>query len=391
MMFAAVVVTLTVASAIAQPGGGPPPALVRLDAVRMERVEQRREVTGELRAVQRAQLAAEEEGLVVEVHFETGDWVQEGQLLAKLDDKIRKLDLDRRRAVQLSAEATIREREAQIAKAERDLKRLQELQSRQGASKNEVDDGETRLREEEARLAQSKADLAAAVADVQTAEKRLKDMTILAPFSGNIVTRGVEVGEWVVIGESIAELVSIDSVDAYLDVPERFIGALSSPDVLVRLRIPALGTTIETPITTVIALGDRLARTFPVRIRLENKGERAGAGRLKPGMSVVGLVPTGEPTDALTIHKDAVLRNDAGSYVYFDAGGVAAVAPVEQLFAFGERVVIRSQLLKPGMNVITEGNERIFPGQPLMLMDAAPRAGAPSESAASDSPAGKGD
>jgi len=356
----------------------------------MERVEQRREVTGELRAVQRAQLAAEEEGLIVEIHFETGDWVEAGQLLAKLDDKIRALDLDRRRAVQLSAEATISEREAQIAKAERDLKRLQELESRQGASKNEVDDGMTRLKEEEARLAQAKANLAAAEADVQTAEKRLKDMTILAPFSGNIVSRGVEVGEWVVIGESIAELVAIDSVDAYLDVPERFIGALSSPGVMVRLRIPALGTTIETPITTVIALGDRLARTFPVRIRLENTGQKPGEGRLKPGMSVIGLVPTGEPSDSLTIHKDALMRNDAGSYVYFDAGGVAAVAPVEQMFAIGERVAIRSQLLKPGMNVITEGNERMFPGQPLMMM--ASPAGAPvSDASATNASTGKGD
>jgi multidrug efflux pump subunit AcrA (membrane-fusion protein) len=45
------------------------------------------------------------------------------------------------------------------------------------------------------------------------------------------------------------------------------------------------------------------------------------------------------------------------------------VAPVEALFASGDRVVVRSPMLKPGMTVLVEGNERVFPGQPLKFMD----------------------
>ena len=50
----------------------------------------------------------------------------------------------------------------------------------------------------------------------------------------------------------------------------------------------------------------------------------------------------------------------------FDAGGVAAVAPVQVEFAAGDRMVIREGALRPGMRVVVEGNERIFPGQPLI-------------------------
>ena len=64
------------AGAVAQPPGGFPPSPVVVDAARMETVEQWREVTGELRAVRRALLAAEEEGLVVEVVHEQGDAVK---------------------------------------------------------------------------------------------------------------------------------------------------------------------------------------------------------------------------------------------------------------------------------------------------------------------------
>lgn len=260
-----------------------------------------------------------------------------------------------------------------VEKAQRDLKRLRELQTSAGASQNEVDDAVTQIKSAEARLATAIADAESDKAMLSTAERRQSDMTIKAPFAGSVVRKRIEVGEWVSEGDPIIELVAIDSVDAYLDVPERFIAPLSSPGATVLLRIPALDLTIESAVTSVMASGDRLARTFPVRVRIANGPDGPAAGRLRPGMSVVGMVRTGEPIEALTIHKDAVMRNDAGAFVYFDAGGAAAVAPIEPQYAFGERVVVRSPVLKPGMGVITQGNERVFPGQPLSVIGAPPK------------------
>lgn len=359
---------LTATDASAQPSGGPPPALVAVDAARLERVEARREVTGEVRAVKQAALAAEEPGLVVSLAADTGQWVSEGEVIARLDDRLRALDVRRLVAEQRSAEATIAERQAMVDKARRDLDRLKELQRSSGASQNEVDDALTRLKEEEARHANALAEAESAKAELDIAQKRLADMSIKAPFAGSVVRKRIEVGEWVGAGDPIIEIVAIDAVDAYLDVPERFIAPLSSPGATVQLRVPALDRVIEAPVTSVLAAGDRLARTFPVRIRLANDVRGPAQGALRPGMSVVGLVLTGEPIEALTIHKDAVMRNDAGAFVYFDAGGTAAVAPIDPQFAFADRVVVRSPVLKPGMKIITQGNERVFPGQPLTIM-----------------------
>lgn len=357
--------------ATAQPGGGPPPARVSIDPVRLETIEPRREVTGEIRAVRQASLAAQEGGLVIDFTVDAGEWVEQGTVIARLDDGLRTLDVSRRLAELRSAEATVEERKAQVAKAERDLSRLQELERSAGASQNEVDDAGTRLKEEQARLAQALAMVESANAEHETASKRLRDMTITAPFAGSIVRKRVEIGEWVSEGDALVDVVAIDAVDVYLDVPERFTGPLSAPGAVVMLKIPALEREIESKVTTVLSAGDRLARTFPARIRLENKAGAAGDGMLRPGMSVVGLVPTGESAEALTIHKDAVLRNSAGSYVYFDGGGTAQVAPIEVLHAAGERVVVRSPVLKPGMGVLVEGNERVFPSQPLMIQNGA--------------------
>lgn len=360
-------------SALGQPGGGPPPALVNVDAVRLERVEARREVTGEVRAVRHAALAAEEAGLVVSIDVEVGDWVDEGQTLARLDAVLRSLDLERLKAERRSAESTVVEHEAMVEKARRDLERLRSLQTSAGASQSEVDDATTQVKGDEARLATAVADAESTRSMLRSAERRLADMEIKAPFAGSVVRKRVEAGEWVNEGDAVIELVAIDAVDAFLDVPERFIAPLASPGATVQVRVPALDESFDVPVAAVLAAGDRLARTFPVRLRIDNSADAPAKGRLRPGMSVIGLVQTGEPIEALTIHKDAVLRNDAGAFVYFDAGGAAAVAPIEPQFAFGERVVVRSPVLKPGMRTITQGNERVFPGQPLSVIGDPPK------------------
>jgi RND family efflux transporter MFP subunit len=363
--------------------GGPPPALVAVDAVRQERIEQRREVTGELRAVKRAEVATEESGQVVAMEVEAGDAVKAGQVIARLDDELRRLDVERLRAEVASDEAQVQERQAQVLKAQRDLSRLEDLSSRSGASQNEVDDAKTRVAEEKARLAQAEADQLSSKADLHFAERRLLNTSIVAPFDGSVVAKRTEVGQWLGEGDPVVDMVALSAVDAFLDVPERFIGALASSGSAVELRIPAIADTLSVSNVTILAEGDRLARTFRVRVRVDNAGPQSpGKGRLKPGMSVIGMVPTGEPADVLTIHKDAVMRNDAGSYVYFDGGGVAAVAPIESMFAVGDRVVVRSPVLKPGMNIITQGNERVFPGQPLKLLDASAPAAEPTPAAA---------
>jgi hypothetical protein len=86
------------------------------------------------------------------------------------------------------------------------------------------------------------------------------------------------------------------------------------------------------------------------------------------------MVPTGASENMVTVRKDALLRDDAGTFVFFDAGGMAMAARVERLWGVGERVVIRSDALRPGMKVVIEGNERMYPTQPIVDIDAPPAA-----------------
>ena len=326
----------------------------------------RRFVTGEVRAAAFSRVAAKEAGLVVAFDLDPGDAVVPGQVIARLDDTLMKLDLALAQSELAADRAVVTEREAELERAERDYERLSALAASEGAARRETEDARTEVAAMRARLDQARADVVRDEVTIRRAEARLNDFSIRAPFAGHVVATSTEVGEWVTGGGVIIELVDDAQVDVMLDVPEDYLlplqAAKDSVDAAaVSLRIDAAGVNLETRDITIVPSGDQLARTFPVRIRLDNAD-----GDIKPGMAAVAAVPTGNRGEALTVSKDAVMRSDVGWFVYFDAGGVAAVAPVQVEFAAGDRMVIREGALRPGMRVVVEGNERIFPGQPLI-------------------------
>ncbi len=347
--------------AVAQPSGGPPPANVVVDAARLDVIEPRREVTGELRALRRATLATQQPGLVMAVEFEEGDRVEHGAPLLRLDDTYAKIELEQAKSRVDSTKAVVAAREAQVVRANRDLASLRSLGD--SATEKETLDARSDVIVAEAQLGQAKSDLLAAEAAVQLAEQRLGDMTLRAPFTGSVTHKMTEVGQWVGIGDDVLEIVDISVVDAWLDVPEAFLSRLELDGVDAQIRLRATGEVFSAPVSAIVPDADRLSRLFPVRVRLDN-----AEGRLRPGMSIVGLAPTGARKEMLTIHKDALLRDDAGAFVYFDAGGAAGAARVRVLFAAGDRLVVESPALQAGTNLVIEGNERLFPGQPLSIV-----------------------
>lgn len=356
--------------AIAQPGGGgPPPTPVIVDAARIEDVEQSREVTGELRAVQRSLLAAEEDGLVIALMHEEGDAVKKGDVIAQLRDTYIKLEIQRVEAELAMKRALILEREADLDKAKRDVARMDELQSRASGVQSEVEDRRTLQRSAEARLDAAKSDLSVVQSQLDLARERLARMTLIAPFSGRIIAKRTEVGQWLSKGSAVVELLALDQVDAWLDVPEKYIDRLAESKSPIRIRVLATGKILEAPYSAIIPDADPLSRLFPVRIRLANPD-----GHLRPRMSIIGLIPTGSREPTLTIHKDAILRNDAGEYVIYNAGGTGMAASVRSLFPVGDRTAVQSATLKPGMEIVIEGNERLMPGMPIAPTTKAPAA-----------------
>lgn len=374
MKRAAMVVAAVASTAAAQPA-----QLAVVDAARTEELTQLREVTGSIRSLRRTLLASQVEGFVVQLDVDEGDAVEAGQVVAQLDATTAELDVAQATADVEAAKGVIAEAEATLARSQRDLQRVQEAQKLGSVSASELDEAETDVRTGEAVLAQARARLAAAEADLGRKQKDLHDKSIIAPFAGRVVKKSAEVGEWLSTGDAVLEILSTSELEARIDVPERFVRFLGGESAPIGLSVPALGQGQNATGTLigVVPLADELSRLFPVRLSVPNEH-----GVLKPGMSLTAFVPTGEKAPTLTVSKDAVLRDDAGEYVYMAVpksdeknpavNGQAIPARITSLYAVGNRVAIRPGQVQEGTLVLVEGNERVYPTQALIISNPPP-------------------
>lgn len=357
--------SLVLAALLAGPAAAQQPSAVRVEAVRMEEVQDLRRVTGEARAVQRSLVAAQEEGAVLEVLVREGAAVEAGAPLARLDGRRLELEHAVLEAQRLLVEATLAERRADAERASRDLGILKDLAQRDAVNPKELSDAESEELVARARVLQAEQDLAVLAARRDLLLDRIADLEPKAPFAGVVVARHAEAGEWVQAGDPLVELVSAERLEAWLEVPQGFYAALAAYAGPLPITLFEGAEPLEVGEWRIVPSIDRRGRSFPLVADLP-----AGSGAA-PGMSLQASIPTGARSEQLTVPRGAILRSETGPYVYVaQAGGegappTAALVPIEVLFPAGAWMAVRSPRLAPGDLVVVEGNERLYPSAPL--------------------------
>lgn len=261
----------------------PPPATVSVTEVRSERWQGYVRAVGSLTASQGVFVTSEVPGQVEAILFQSGQPVEKGDVILRLDDSVDQAELDG-----LVAERRL----AQVQ-----FERTRQLLEERSVSRSEFDEAAARLESAEANVASKRA--------------VIRKKAIRAPFSGRLGIREVDLGEYLAPGAHIVPLQSLTPIYVDYTVPERELARLHGGQEVV-LEVAAYpGEAFRGEVTAINPGLDEATRTVRVRASLENQDER-----LRPGMFAQVRTVAGDPREVLTLPRTAVTYNPYGDNVF---------------------------------------------------------------------------
>lgn len=327
----------------------PPAAPVEVDIVQEETLQKPVTLVGAVEPDKRSIIASEIEGLVEDLPGTEGTFVNKGDVIARFNTRSLEIDLN-------EAKANKREAQARYELARKNLDRFKELEQKGVASTQQLQDAESEKSALNARIAQFQA-------KVDGLEYDIEQSNITAPFSGFVTEEYTEVGQWVQKGGPVVELIDISSAEIGIDMPERYINKIKKGlNVIVNFDAIA-DMDMKGEITSLVPQADREARTFPVKVMLDNKD-----GIIKSGMVARVSFPIGNPSTVKLVPKDAVVTQNNAHFIYIVNEGAAQPLPVTTGMAYEDKVQVIGPV-ETGQTVVVKGNERLMPNQPVQVIN----------------------
>lgn len=319
---------------------GPPPMLVEVTEITTGAAEPMIELVGTVRYARVSRVAAEVAGIVKSIAITEGARVAAGQPLVQLRSDILEARLAGTRANHEQADI-------ELARARKDLKRMQALFAEKSISESIHDENHYRVLAQEKQVAALKASL-----DLQQLE--IDKTNILAPFSGLVQEKLTEQGEWVATGGVVAVIADDQQIEVDINAPQHLLGYLQSNQ---QVPVRSGGKSFTGRFIHFIPQGHIATRTFRVKLMLEN------AEGLIEGMEAHAQLPSGPKVDSLVVPRDAVINQRGQQLIFLAVDGKAKRVPVKINGYQGMQVAVEGEDLSAGQQVVTKGNERIRDGQ----------------------------
>lgn len=305
----------------------PPPISVAVASASERPWQNRLPTVGTLKALQGVNLSLEIAGTVKDLQFESGQKVKAGQPLLQLDSAVES--------------ALLETAQADLGLAQLDYGRGSQLVGSQAISKGEFDRLSAQLQKNKATVNQLKAALA---------KKR-----ILAPFSGTIGIRQVDVGDYLASGTVIATLQDLSSLYVDFYIPEQSVPkiALGQP---VQISVSAYpGEQVEGSVSAINPKVEDSTRNVLVRATLANPG-----GKLLPGMFANLQVLLPNPQPKVVVPESAITYTLYGNSLYVVAHKKAADGsdekdPQGQPVLIAERRYVETGERRDGLVLINKG------------------------------------
>ncbi len=330
------------------PAQGQPPARVVISKIVQEMVAQNHSFIGTLYYERISHVSSEVPGLVKKINVRAGDRVKKGDPLVHLDTEILEKEiLFHKNQIELVG--------LDINHKQINFNRMETLYKKSSISERDYDDA--KFFHQEALLKRFSAQT--------TLEKLLiqkRKSVINAPFDGIVLEKNVDSGDWVHQGKQLFDIGSVNDLFVRVPMAEtllKFVSVGQSVPVVIHAYDKEMTGTIENFSPT----ADAKTKNIFLKIRIPM------LTKVAQNMSATVFIATGSKEKLSMIPRDALIRFQGKDYVYAIQRQKAVRLSVHIVSFQGNRIGADNAHFTEGMEIVVDGNERLRPGQSVVIVD----------------------
>lgn len=310
--------------------------------------------SGYVNARRQATVSSKFTAKVTEVLIEEGMLVEEGQVLARLDDSNIRASFLLAEAQLVSAQRGLDETAALLKEARNNFERTRTLVEKGLASESELDRSRALSDSLEAQLERKRADVDVSARQVDIYRQQLEDTIIRAPFAGVIVAKNAQPGEMIspvsagggFTRTGIGTIVDMSSLEIEIDVNEAYINRISAGQEAVATLDAYPDWKISCHVIAIIPTADRQRATVEVRVGFDELDQR-----ILPDMGVkVAFQESADETDGgadlkgVLVPSGAIVEIEDRDYVFVVSEGRAERRAVATAESIGPDILVTSGL-----------------------------------------------
>lgn len=291
--------------------------------------------TGVLNPWREISIAAEIQGKITELHVEAGQIKKQGELLARIDDRLKQFAVENSRI--------------SVDKLNKDFERTENLFKGGAATQQQVDDAKNSLENAKIEFGQN--------------QKMLDQTVITAPFSGVITEKKAEQGEYINTGGDIATIVDISMLRVRINVSETNVYRLKTGEPAEIAAETYPGVIFDGRITFISEKGDD-SHNYAVEITMKNSGKHP----LKAGTFVTVNINFSDNMEHLYIPRTALQGSSKAASVYVVENNMAILKNITIESSEGNYLMVKSGL-SDGDKIVIAGQINLENGKQVTIIN----------------------
>jgi len=322
-------------------------ARVVVSNIIVEKISQNHAFIGTLYYERISHVSSEVSGLVNKINFRAGDRVNIGIPLVYLDTEILEKEI-------IFHKNQIKLAQLNLSHTQVNFQRMSALRKNNAISQKDYDDAS--FVHQEALLKNNAAQT--------TLEKLLiqkRKSVIKAPFDGIVLEKNVDSGDWVHQGKKLLDIGSVNDLFIKVAMSETLLKF-----VFVGQSVPVIINAYDKEMTGVIEnlapKADAKTKNVFLKIRIPM------LTKVAQNMSATVFISTGRGQKLFMIPRDALVHFQGNEFVYTIKNNKAVRLPVHIVAYQGDRIGADNVHFVEGMPIVVDGNERLRPGQPVVMV-----------------------